>query len=195
MDDRIKKAALEVYADGGWTGFTFEAVARRARVGKPAIYLRWSDRADLLIDTFDTIDIVPSSRAAATCLRDDLLALCRDFHHWWRSTDANAWLHLQLDQRTYPELRQPFHERTVARNVAATVDIVDRALARGELASRGDGVRLLEMLNGAVFTHIITAGHDAAAADRERADQYLESLVDLGLAAVARRAGRPACHR
>lgn len=187
MDDRIKTAALEVYADGGWTGFTFEAVARRAAVGKPAIYLRWSDRIDLLVDTFDTIDIVPSSRTARGCLRDDLLALCHDFNGWWRSTSATAWLHLQLDQRAYPELRQPFHERTVARNVAATVDIVDRALARGELTSRGDGIRLLEMLNGAVFTHIITSGIEATATDAEQAARHLTHLVEMGLAAVASR--------
>src|ERR1700759_2462440 len=47
---RILQASLEVYAEHGWSGFTIDAVAKRAGVGKSTIYLRWTDRETLLTD-------------------------------------------------------------------------------------------------------------------------------------------------
>lgn len=47
-DQRITEAALDVLADSGHAGFTIEAVAHRAGVGKATIYRRYSGRDDLL---------------------------------------------------------------------------------------------------------------------------------------------------
>ncbi|KSW30275.1 TetR/AcrR family transcriptional regulator [Cellulomonas sp. B6] len=47
---RAHRAALGLFAEKGWAGFTLDGVAARARIGKSAIYLRWSDRAELLVE-------------------------------------------------------------------------------------------------------------------------------------------------
>jgi DNA-binding transcriptional MerR regulator len=41
LESRVLAAALRVYAEAGWSGFSFDAVARRAGVGKAPLYLRW----------------------------------------------------------------------------------------------------------------------------------------------------------
>ena len=48
-------AAIALYAEAGWAGFSFEAVARRAGVGKAGLYSRWTGRQELLRQTFEAL--------------------------------------------------------------------------------------------------------------------------------------------
>lgn len=50
VEERALRAALEEFGEKGWTGLTIAGVASRARIGKSSIYLRWSDKAELLAD-------------------------------------------------------------------------------------------------------------------------------------------------
>src|SRR3954451_13068508 len=56
-EDKILTAALEEYGERGWAGFTMDAVARRAGVGKSTVYLRWRDKDSLLTDAVGTHSI------------------------------------------------------------------------------------------------------------------------------------------
>lgn len=49
----ILEAAQALLAEQGPGGFTIEAVARRARAGKPTIYRWWPSRANLLLAVFE----------------------------------------------------------------------------------------------------------------------------------------------
>ncbi len=62
LDRRIAEAALDVLADSGIAGFTIEAVAHRAGVGKAAIYRRYSGRDDVLAAALDQMrdDVQPA---------------------------------------------------------------------------------------------------------------------------------------
>ena len=55
-------AALAVYAEAGWSGFSFDAVARRAGVGKAPLYLRWASKEDLLLAAFRAAKASPGAR-------------------------------------------------------------------------------------------------------------------------------------
>lgn len=60
LDRRIAQAALDVLADSGIAGFTIEAVAHRAGVGKATIYRRYSGRDDVLAAALDHLrDDIP----------------------------------------------------------------------------------------------------------------------------------------
>jgi AcrR family transcriptional regulator len=48
LEERVFDAVIGVYGESGWAGFTLEAVARRARVGREALYRRWVGKAELL---------------------------------------------------------------------------------------------------------------------------------------------------
>ncbi|MGW0590086.1 TetR family transcriptional regulator [Streptosporangium sp. NPDC002607] len=41
LEARVHAAALDLYGEVGWAGFSLDLVARRARVGKAALYSRW----------------------------------------------------------------------------------------------------------------------------------------------------------
>src|SRR5919109_2832266 len=72
VEGRALAAALELYAEVGWSGFSFDAVARRAGIGKAPIYLRWSSKEDLLLDAFSAyLEAIPIRDSGD--LRSDLL--------------------------------------------------------------------------------------------------------------------------
>ena len=48
-DRRILEAARLVAAELGISGASMSAIADRSGVGKPTIYLRWANRADLMV--------------------------------------------------------------------------------------------------------------------------------------------------
>ncbi|WP_281015677.1 TetR family transcriptional regulator, partial [Mesorhizobium sp. M00.F.Ca.ET.216.01.1.1] len=50
--DAIVEAAEAVLREAGYAGFSIEAVARRARAGKPTIYRWWPSKAALLIEVY-----------------------------------------------------------------------------------------------------------------------------------------------
>ena len=50
--EAILEAAKTVLLEAGHAGFSIEAVARRARAGKPTIYRWWPSKAALLLDVY-----------------------------------------------------------------------------------------------------------------------------------------------
>jgi AcrR family transcriptional regulator len=53
-EQRVLVAAIEEYSERGWAGLTMDGVARRAGVGKSTIYLRWTNKEDLLAAAVQT---------------------------------------------------------------------------------------------------------------------------------------------
>lgn len=176
VDARIKAAALELYARLGWAGFTFEAVAREAQIGKPAIYLRWDSRGQLLFDALD-LNVNPQFALQSGSLRSDLIEFGVVMHNWWRSRAGHAWLRLQLDQQDHEELAE-FHIDVVRRNVDESRRIVDSACSRGELESFEDGVSLLEIVNGAVLNHIMMTRPERRSWLDVKVHDYVERIVN-----------------
>ncbi len=55
LDEAILEAACGVLAEQGYSGFSFEAVAKASGTTRPAIYRRWKRREDLLLAALDHI--------------------------------------------------------------------------------------------------------------------------------------------
>ncbi len=53
LDGRILAAAREVVAEGGVCSASITAIAERAGVGKPTVYLRWDNAVDVVTAAFD----------------------------------------------------------------------------------------------------------------------------------------------
>lgn len=50
LDGKILTVARDLLAEGGLAGYTADAIAARARVGKASIFRRWDSMDDLLVD-------------------------------------------------------------------------------------------------------------------------------------------------
>src|SRR6476660_6791358 len=76
LDDALLEAGLEVIIERGYHAATLSEIARRARVGTPAIYRRWPTKAHLAIDIVvreNKPEPIPDSGS----VRDDLVEFMR----------------------------------------------------------------------------------------------------------------------
>lgn len=75
VEARALQAAIELYGDCGWNGFTLTDVVRQAKIGKSSLYSRWDSKGSILLCAFrrfvqgctpegDTIEEILSREAA-----------------------------------------------------------------------------------------------------------------------------------
>lgn len=86
-EEAILAAAHEILATEGVGGFTIEAVARRARAGKPTVYRWWPSRAHLLFAVFER-EKEPFREPDTGSLEGDLMAYFRFILGCYRDTPA-----------------------------------------------------------------------------------------------------------
>jgi AcrR family transcriptional regulator len=94
----IREATRSELTDHGYSGVTFEGVARRAKTSKPVLYRRYPSRAHMVVDALLALPIQPVPASGAPSLREDLLTLLDAttdrFHHigvdTYRSVIADA---------------------------------------------------------------------------------------------------------
>lgn len=133
----IRAATLAELVEHGWAGLTVEGVADRAGVGKASIYRRWPGKLELALDAIDQVlpDLVESPDTGS--IRGDLIAMLRTF-----STAMNGPCGALMRSAGDPdadELRQAVEERLVAPRRNRMLEVMRRAIARGEI--RGDAAR------------------------------------------------------
>ncbi|WP_417562552.1 TetR/AcrR family transcriptional regulator [Microbacterium sp.] len=134
LEQAILQAGWEQLLDGGYPGFTIDAVAERAQTSRSVIYRRWTDREQLLDATLTfglNLGRMPVPDTGS--LRGDILAVLRASNAA-RSTIApllSVFLGAYFAEsgRTIADVRrQAFGE-----SAGHTVDeILARAVARGE---------------------------------------------------------------
>ncbi|MBZ5738529.1 TetR/AcrR family transcriptional regulator [Nocardioides mangrovi] len=148
MEDKILHAALEEYTEHGWAGFTMDAVARRAGVGKSTVYLRWHDKDSLLTDAVR----LRSQQVAVVdtgTLVGDLTALASNIFHNLTSSEGWANFRVVMDSASTTEKLGQFTQEvgTVHRHVITT--IFDRAAARGERTKELTPTAVTDLIYGA----------------------------------------------
>jgi AcrR family transcriptional regulator len=184
IEPRVFDAAICVYARAGWTGFTFEAVARAARVGKPAIYRRWSSREELLVAALHTADF-PTARDRGH-VRADLLDYASQWVEWYEHPErALAARRIVYDSQSSPALMALHEDLIVRPRIEAALDITRRAIKRGEIAPTVRSSTIVDLLVGAMVTHWEMTSEAGRGRLRETFPAYAESLVDIILAGVA----------
>ncbi len=84
----ILAAARAVLAEGGYAGFSIDAVSRRAGAGKPTIYRWWKTRADLLMDVYDAEKAAMLTQPMTGDLTGDLVAYTEGLWDFWSATPS-----------------------------------------------------------------------------------------------------------
>jgi AcrR family transcriptional regulator len=180
MEPRVFAAALDVYAERGWSGFTLDAVARTAGVGNAAIYRRWSSKAELLSQAVAAHALVMEDIDTGSS-REDLLALGRHFLLGYQVPAGIAGLRMVLDARSNPDLADAFEvERDGARRSTA-LGILRRAAARGDLNEACTPGVALEVLAGATLVRLLytpRSAQDGRSRTSAEEETFLSRLVD-----------------
>ncbi|MFT8355744.1 MAG: TetR/AcrR family transcriptional regulator [Bifidobacterium aquikefiri] len=135
LEAAILDAGWNQLIKGGYTSFTFEAIAERAETGKSVIYRRWPDKEKLLLAVIKRQGFgAPSDIPDMGSLREDLLALLRTANQ--RSERAAILLSTILSAYFSGEISlTPERLRTalLGDQSRALTEILRHAVDRGEL--------------------------------------------------------------
>ena len=153
-EEAILEAAQAIMAEEGIAGFSIEAVAKRARAGKPTIYKWWPGKAALLLDVYHRQKPASVHTDTGTVEGDVLAFLTGVFAHWdggagdlFRFVVAEA----QRDDVAAASLQAYAAERRVQSG-----DIFGRGIARGELQGDVDVGLAADMLAGFIWQRLLT---------------------------------------
>lgn len=183
IDRRIIEAATTLFGRVGWTGFTFEAVAREAGVGKPSVYLRWNTKEQLLSGALQT-GIANVDDVDHGDIRSDLVAVARQLLSLYLGPGRRAVERMKLEAQDIPGVAERW-ESLRDSQVRAARAMVHRAIERGELPPSTSVTLLLDTFFGAVSMHAQSTPPRLRRKVSAGADDYAERLVDFLLRAVA----------
>jgi len=165
-------AGLQELAQVGYHDLTLGGIARRAGVHKTTLYRRWGTREALILDAMRerARQRVPVPDTGS--LRQDLLELAR-------AAIANATTpEVEGAVRALPSLA-PHHEAIAAagtafwaERLALDGEIVERARARGEIATDVEPGTVIEAVLGPAYMRLLVTG-------RPLDDEFIEATVNL----------------
>jgi AcrR family transcriptional regulator len=159
-DAAILQAAFDGLADVGYDRLSMDDIAARARVGKAAIYRRWPSKAAVVVaamarwrEQMGAI-AVPDTGS----LRGDaeaIIAMVPDFD----DADRNAisvMLGLATAASRDPELATALREQALARPRRGIQEVLERAVARGEIPRGRDLMLVPDVVLGLNALRLMT---------------------------------------
>ncbi len=149
VDRALLDAAARLIAQRGYGALTLQAVAEEAATTRPALYRRYADRAELVVAVLiDRYGVHPGSEDLGG-IEAELFAIQR--HQMELFTDevlGNALPGLLDDLSRNEALAVSFHERFLRPRRRSTASILDRAVARGEIAPGTDPEWICDLITG-----------------------------------------------
>lgn len=179
----VLAAALEVFAEQGYAGFSVDDVATRANVNKTTVYRRWPTKADLVGAALISLRDQDPEPPDTGSLRSDLVALLHQRATQMGTPARRAIIQALLVSNSEPELQALTRKMRRERPIVPS-PVFQRAFDRGELPADADTSLMSEALLGAVLSRTWK---------RERVPHsFLTRLVDLVVSGAVAGAGRSA---
>ncbi|MFF0739134.1 TetR/AcrR family transcriptional regulator [Streptomyces sp. NPDC004111] len=178
LTEAIVDIALDELAAKGFGRFSMEAVAKRAGVGKSALYRRWPSKSALAVAAVSQLSVPLAEAPDTGSLRGDLQAMVASVLSWLNDPRfgrilpdmvAEALRSEELADALTTNLGDPRRERGEA--------LIDRAVSRGELPQDVDRELMLDLLAAPIFWRLTVRR-------RPVGQDFLDSHVDLLIRAL-----------
>lgn len=175
--EAILDAAEAVLREGGIAGFSIEAVARRARAGKPTIYRWWPNRTALMLDVYTRFKNARAFPDTGT-LRGDLVAFLDNqlLGFWKDSLCGTVYRAVIAEAQSEAGAEEALQAYQADRKQRALV-LVERAKARGEVPQDVDAALIIDLVVAYAW-HQLLVGHVAQSMGK------VEAVVDTVLRGV-----------
>jgi len=158
VDEAILAAALAELGERGYARMSMDAVAARAGVSKPTVYLRHPTKADLATAAIASLRAQPRP-APTDDLRGDLIKHLRLLRAGLERPNGMTMLGTVLaEEHETPELLALFRERLVAPRRRELHAVLEAARTRGELRPGADLDAAVTALVGAFFARYLAGG-------------------------------------
>src|SRR3954469_3557262 len=146
----ILEAVLEELGELGYGALTIEGVAARAGVGKSTIYRHWPGKLELVEDAFRTLKaqaLIPDTGS----IRDRMVAFLEQIARLVQESTYSACMPALIDAAERDPQVRAFHCEFSAERRAVLVDVLEQAVAAGDLPSDADPDLLADALIGPIL--------------------------------------------
>ncbi|MFF3749966.1 TetR/AcrR family transcriptional regulator [Streptomyces sp. NPDC002018] len=178
VTDAIRAAVLDELAAVGFARMSIEGIARRAGVGKTAVYRRWKSKLALVLDLVSAFAAQGLPAPATGSLHGDVRALLEVAARALRHPVASQVIpDLLVEAARHPEIADAIKAALLdgQRGIAAV--IVREAVERGELPEGTDADRALDLIVGPLYWRLVVVRGDLP-------QGYLDDLAGSAVAAV-----------
>lgn len=140
--DELYAATLRLLAEVGYDKLTMDRIADATRSSKATLYRQWGSKEALVVAAIDADAPLVPDQVDTGSLRGDLVALIEALPY---DDDPDIALAAAILHacKTHPELAESFNERVVGSRVQVVTTVVDRAIARGEVAADNPAIPLV----------------------------------------------------
>jgi AcrR family transcriptional regulator len=157
----LRRAALIELARTGYANLSMAAIARRAHVGKPALYRRWKGKQELVADLFQHVGLPIVEIDDLGSLENELAEYARRSMAVLRRPLAKAILpdiyaEMARDSELAHLIRSNLQEPKRVRAEA----ILERAIDRREVAATIDRALALDIMAGPLYWRTIVTRQD-----------------------------------
>ncbi|MDM4718287.1 TetR/AcrR family transcriptional regulator [Micromonospora sp. WMMA1363] len=176
----IRGAVMEELAAVGYGRLSIEAVARRAGVGKTAIYRRWSSKLDLVVEVVSAAAGRRFPLPDTGALRGDLemvfLIMTRALGH---PLAVQIVPDLLAEAARNPQIAQALQQVLRANQRDIGGQVVGRAIARGELAPGTDLDIAVDLIVGPLYWRLAVSRTPLEAADLPRLATAVAAALEV----------------
>jgi AcrR family transcriptional regulator len=182
VTEAIRSAVVAELAAVGFARMSIEGVARRAGVGKTAVYRRWKSKLHLVLDLIGAFAADGLPVPSTGSLYGDVRALLEVMTHVLRHPVASAVIpDLLVEAARHPELADAVRGALLEGRRRMAETVVSEATARGELPPGVDPSPALDLAIGPLYWRQVVIGDPVPAADLDT----LARQVVAGLKASA----------
>ncbi len=151
VTDALTRALFEEWARTGYGALSLEAVARRAGVGKAALYRRWPSKLAMVSDRLEQVGVDLAESPNTGSLLGDVQALLRSVRRLLRHPLVRRIVpDLHAEMMRSPELAKVVHSRVQIARRDRSSTVFRRAIERGEIPADID----LDLANDATASLI-----------------------------------------
>jgi AcrR family transcriptional regulator len=178
VTEAITEAVLDELAETGYGKLSMEAVARRAGVGKSALYRRWPSKQEMVMKVLGELSVELAAAPDTGTLRGDLLGVLRALHEWLSHPRFSRILpDLAAEGVRNPEVAEAVRTAIGEPRRAVGATMLHRAIDRGELPADTDLEMALDLIAAPVYWRLSVRRAPAE-------HGYLDHLADVVLRAL-----------
>ncbi|HWS38369.1 MAG TPA: TetR/AcrR family transcriptional regulator [Actinoplanes sp.] len=154
----IRKAVMSELAEVGYGRLSIEAVARRAGVGKTAIYRRWSNKLEMVMEIVSDVAErkvpLPDTGSFAGDLQLLLLIVSTALQHRMASQIIPD---LMAEAARNPQIAETLQRALRTHQTAVGEKLIGQAINRGELPEGTDPGVAVDMILGPLYWRLAVA--------------------------------------
>jgi AcrR family transcriptional regulator len=152
----ILNAVFELLQETSVRDLTMEAIAKRAKVGKPTLYKWWPSKAALVFAVFHervaVVSKIPKSVTAEQAIRTKVRRLIHEFNGFFGKIMAD----LIAEGQSEPEILNELVEQHINARRTATAADIEEGKRNGEFDESVDAQLLIDAIFGPLyFRHLL----------------------------------------